>query len=140
MAPLMTSRLQSFKYLLGFFLGIAVTLFVVLVGDGLFSQSYGFPFGWVALWLISTIGAVPLGIVMLIGRSWRSFPLSERGGPAMGYLMVGFINTLGMAVRTAFDYPGPGLRYLVVIYAMVLFVVYAATRPERVPKEEEMFP
>jgi hypothetical protein len=140
MNALMSARLQSFKILLGFFLGIAFTLLVVLVGDGLLSQSYGFPLGWATLWLVTTIGSIPLGIVMLIGGSWRALPIGERRGTAIGYLSVGFLNVLGLAVRTASDYSGPGLWYLVVIYGLLLLVVYAATRPERVASGEEMFP
>ncbi len=80
------------------------------------------------------------GIVMLVGPSWRSVDFAQRRGVAFGYLGVGFINTLGLAVWSSLDSSGPALWYLVTAYALVLLVVYAATQPRRRAADEELFP
>ena len=65
-------RLQSFQRGLWFMGGLTLALTGTFLAGDLRSGAPSFPYGWVVLWLLSLIGCVPLGIVLLIGPSWRA--------------------------------------------------------------------
>ncbi len=115
--------------------GIALTLLVTVFRAP--GESLGF--GWGALWLITTLGAVPLGILLLVGRSWKGIPLASRRGPAMGLLMIGFVNFFSLALNVMFNSEVAPILCVPIAYALGLIAVYLRVfRGEA--KAEELFP
>jgi len=135
-----TRRLHQARIALGFVLGSVGTLFVTAVAGDLQYTPGGLPFGWFFVWLMTTLGSIPLGIVMLTGAQWRTVPLAQRRGPAMGYLFAGFVNVLGFALQLAAQSAGPVVWLPVALYALALFVIYARLYASGETTKEELFP
>jgi hypothetical protein len=88
-------RLQSHRLGAAFCLGIAVALLVTTPGrDG---GSVALSPGWVGLWLATTLGAAPLGVMLLAAPGWRAIPIDDRRGPAAAYLAVCLLNATALA-------------------------------------------
>jgi hypothetical protein len=89
-------RLQPHRLGAVFGLGMAVTLlFAAPRPDG---GLLTLPPGWFGLWLASTLGAAPLGIMLLVAPAWRDVPIEERRAPAAAYLAACFLNLTALAV------------------------------------------
>lgn len=115
--------------------GVALTLLLTVFRHG----GESLPFGWTALWLITTLGCVPMGIFLLIGRSWRDVPLGLRRGLVMGYLLVGFVNFFSLALNVMYTSEVAPILCVPLAYALGLGVVYLRVfRGEG--KAEELFP
>jgi len=132
--------LLEFRRALLFVFGSVFTLLVTAAaGDTTPGKAlFGVLIGWFILWLITTIGGIPLGIVMLIASGWRQLPLTERRGIAIGYLLVGLVNFLSLSIHVAHSVPGFPAYAPVVIYGLVFSVVYAKVYATD-EKSEELF-
>ncbi len=134
----LTKRFRQIKQALLVLYGIVATLFVVvLFGD---YSGYGFPGGWLTLWLLSTVVCISLGLFLLVGRMWKAVPLAERRAPAMEYLLGAFFNFLSLALLIVNFRYEPVFYCVPAAYAFVLFLIYARvyTIADRV--REETFP
>ena len=67
--------LQRLRELFLVFLGVAVALLVTAAAGDTPSFYTGIPLGWFTLWIVLTIGSIPLGILLLLGPGWRRLPL-----------------------------------------------------------------
>lgn len=132
--------LGSFRQGLWFMLGSAVALFAVAVGGDLRYQGYGFPAGWFVVWLVTTIGSMSIGAAMFISPAWRRVPLADRRGTALGYLSVGFVDFLGVAIHLSLDSSGPAFWYIVAGYALTLGLIAAVVLARKERVREELFP
>jgi hypothetical protein len=139
---LVERRLALYRYGLYFVLGIATTLAATSLAGDLALNEMHFPFGWAVLWLVSFIGCLPLGVVMLVGPVWRTLPLTRRRGTALGYLAVGLVDLATLAGLTSLTLgsSGPLLWLLVVVYALGLVAAIVATQPPGRRGGEEIFP
>jgi hypothetical protein len=135
-----TRYLHEFSQALLVVLGVVFTLLVVVVSGDTMWYGHGAPFGWFALWFITTTGSIPLGVAMLIGGGWKKLPISRRRATAMGYLLVGFVNFFSLAVHMSTTAPGIPIYILPVGYGLVLMVVYARVYNAEDKAKEEMFP
>ena len=116
-------RLERLRRWLPAIYGCVLTLLVaVILGDLRYFTGEA-PVGWFLLWGVTTFGCVPLGILLLLQRSWGSIPLKERRGPAFAYLLVGFINLTGLGF---FSLNEADILFLLlpVPYAALLGMVY----------------
>ena len=131
-------RLATLKRDLLIVVGVAFTLLILAtVGDIDLTET---PIGWLALWIVATLGSIPMGIAILIGPSWRSVALSERRGIAMGYLIVGFINLLALAMHLIHASNAVPFFMCPVGYGVLLLAVYARVYASDDRVEEELFP
>ncbi len=134
-------RLATLKRDMLIVVGVAFTLLILAaVGDTRFSSSGFIPVGWLGLWIVSTLGSIPLGIVLLIGPSWRSVSLRERRGIAMGYLIVGFVNLLALAMHLMHASNAVPFFMCPVGYGVVVLALYARVYGSDERIEEELFP
>jgi hypothetical protein len=131
--------LQRLRELFLIFLGIAVALLVTAAAGDTPSFYSGIPLGWFTLWIVLTIGGIPLGILLLLGPGWRRLPLLQRRGVAMGLLMIGFINFFSLTLQINRVSPGFPTFICPVVYALILFVVYVRVYIGE-DKKEEYFP
>ena len=135
-------RLTSYRLGLWFILGVTLAVAVVfLAGDLPFAEGR-FAYGWTTLWLLSLIGCIPIGVVILIGPVWRTLPLTRRRWIAIGYLTLGFLDllTLAAGMLLTFGASGPGLWLLSLVYALGIGLAIQATQPAKRKAGEEMFP
>lgn len=131
-------RLATLKRDLLIVVGVAFTLLILAtVGDIDLTET---PIGWLALWIVATLGSIPMGIALLIGPSWRSVALSARRGIAMGYLIVGFINLLALAMHLIHASNAVPFFMCPVGYGVLLLAVYARVYASDDRVEEELFP
>ncbi len=115
--------------------GVVLTLLLTVFRHG----GESLPFGWTALWLITTLGCVPMGVFLLIGRTWRDVPLGLRRGLVMGYLLAGFVNFFSLALNVMYTSEVAPILCVPLAYALGLGVVYLRLfRGES--KAEELFP
>jgi hypothetical protein len=120
--------------------GIVVTLFIVAAaGDTALGQG-GLPIGWFGLWLLTTLGSIALGTVLLIAPKWRRVDLVHRRWPAMGYLLVGLINLMSLSLHLLHENPGVPIFVCPVTYALLLIVIYARVTAGEEKTEEDLFP
>jgi len=118
--------------------GIVGTLLLLsLAGD----TNHEAHWGWFVLWFITTVSSIPFGIVMLIGRWWKEIPLEMRRGTAMGYLLVGLVNLISLALdlrwySMSFIFTIP----LVLFSGVALLVVNMRLRAVGIGEKEELFP
>jgi hypothetical protein len=142
MEAVVQRRLAVYHVGLWICLGVTLALAVTLLAGDLAVGPAAFPRGWATLWLLSIIGAPPLGIVMLIGPVWRTLPLARRRATAIGYIAVGGLDLamLAIGMYTTYGPSGPTLWLLTSIYALGLALTVLATRPVRRREAEELFP
>jgi len=136
----LTQRLQQLRSALLVVYGVVVTLLVVvLFGDlrDFFSEA---PAGWFTMWFLTTFASIPMGIFLLVGKTWRSIPLIERRGPGMAYLLAGFLNALSLALYSSVAGGEPSLLCLPGGYGLVLLLVYARIYHHEDRVREETFP
>src|SRR5574341_2434902 len=114
-----TRYLHEFSRALLVVLGIVFTLLITTVAGDTLRYMHGAPFGWFALWFITTLGSVPLGAAMLIGSGWKKLPILQRRGTAMGYLLAGFVNCFSLALHMSGTAPGVPVYIVPVVYARV---------------------
>lgn len=129
--------LHEFKQALLVIFGIALSLLVISLSGT--EPQISVPWGWSALWFATTIGSIPLGIVMLIGSWWRKLPLVERRGPAMGYLLVGLINFISLSLEWLWETSGT-LVICPIVYGLLLLPVYVRIFNVKDGEKEELFP
>jgi hypothetical protein len=135
-----TRYLHEFSRALLVVWGIVFALLMFVVAGDVNPYRHETPFGWFTLWLIATIGSVALGSAMLIGSGWRKLPISQRRGPAMGYLVVGFTNFFSLAIFMLGSAPGVPAYAVPIGYGLVLMLVYARVYASADKANEEMFP
>ena len=129
--------LREFKQALLVIFGIALSLLVIALSGT--EPRLAVPWGWSALWVATTVGSIPLGIVMLIGSWWRKLPLVERRGPAMGYLLVGLINFISLSLELLWETSGT-LVICPIVYGLLLLPVYVRVYNVEDREKEELFP
>jgi hypothetical protein len=129
--------LQEFKQALLVVFGIALSLLVISLSDSTSRQSV--PWGWSALWVATTLGSIPLGVVMLIGSWWRKLPLAQRRGPAMGFLLVGLFNFVSLSLELLWETSG-SLVICPIAYGLLLLPVYVRIYNVEDREKEELFP
>ena len=116
---------------------IGTLLLLALAGD----TNHEAHFGWFVLWFMTTVSSIPFGVVMIIGRWWKEVPLEMRRGTAMGYLLVGFVNLISLAL----DLRWYSMSYvftipLALFYGAGLLVVNTRLRAVGNGEKEELFP
>ena len=136
------NELQKYQKALFVVLGIAGTLLITaLIGDTRFYPGDA-PCGWFGLWFLTTVSCIPLGIVMLIGNWWKEISLEVRRRTAMGYLLVGFINFISLALLarwysiTSYTFTIP----LAFAYGIVLVIISVRLNAIGKDEKEELFP
>jgi hypothetical protein len=135
-----SQRLRGLREGLLFLWGCVFALIVLAVSGGLQDFQSQLALGWGFLWLLTVIGSVPLGIVMLIGPGWKAIPLADRRGTAMGYLLLGFVDVLALALLLAAQWVGHVIWIPVGLYGLGLFAAYAKAFADRRASSEETFP
>jgi hypothetical protein len=128
-------QLESWKRLLLLFLGAAATLTASTVG---ITGGYYFTLGWVVMWVILQLGAVPAGLILLFGKEWRRLPLSHRLSTAFGYLAAAWLAWLAIGFRLIGETLG-GFAFIVFVGG-VLGAAYLLTRRAHLNASEELFP
>lgn len=118
--------------------GIVGTLFLLSLAGDIDRET---PWGWFVLWFLTTVSSIPFGIVMLTGRWWKEIPLEKRRGTAMGYLIVGFVNLISLAL----DLRWYSMSYiftvpLALLYGVALLLVNIRLRGMGITEKEELFP
>lgn len=68
---------------------------------------------------------------MLIGSGWKALPMAQRRATALGYLLIGFVDLLALALAIIFEAQSAGtaIRLPVGLYALGWFAVYAQVYP-----------
>lgn len=132
--------LEHSRSILLFLYGVSITLLWLVLSGDTTSVRYTVPVGWFVIWLLSTSVGISLGIVMFIGGDWRKVPLEERRGTAMGYLIMGFINTLTIYFHTTqVDLLVNLLSIPIVVFGLFLLFVYRRAYNQE-DRKEEIFP
>lgn len=133
-------RLQQIRQALFAVYGVVVSLLVIVAFGDLYAFYGDAPAGWFTLWLLTTVAAIPMGIFLLAGTTWKPIPLRERRGLGMAYLLAGCTNFFSLALFIQIQSYEPVFFCVPVAYALVLFVVYLRvyTMSDRV--REETFP
>lgn len=134
-------RFQQIRLSLLAVYGVVVSLLVMALFGDLRYFAGEAPAGWFTLWFLTTVAGISMGVFLLVGRTWRRLPLKERRGPAMGYLLAGFVNSLSLVVFTSMSGSPEGVCFIVPAgYALGLFLAYARvyTLEDRV--RDETFP
>lgn len=132
--------LEHSRSIMLFLYGVTITLLWLVLSGDTNTIRYAVPVGWFALWLLTTALSISIGIVMLIGVDWRKMPLEERRGVAMGYLIMGFINSLTIFFHTArVDLLANLLSIPIAVFGLLLIYLYwRIYRAE--DRKEEIFP
>ncbi len=133
-------RFRQIKQALLVLYGVVVSLLVIVLFGDLYSFYAALPAGWFTLWLLTTFASIPMGIFLLVGRTWKPIPLTERRGPALTYLMAGFFNFFSLGVLTTYQTYEPVFFCVPAAYALGLLGIYArvSTIADRV--RDETFP
>jgi hypothetical protein len=135
---LLVHRLRTYRQALLVVLGVAFTLLVVVLPGGTVPGVV--PPGWVALWVLTTFGGIPLGVLLLVGKGWRGMPMIQRRGTAMGFLLVGLINSFSLILGILYGHGDAGpLFCLPAAYGVALLLVYTRVFGDG-QAHEELFP
>ena len=133
-------NLSDFKQALWFVCGISFSL-LILAAAGDVNQAGWFelPAGWFALWIGTTVASIPLGLILIIGKRWRSLPIQERRLTATGYLLVGLSNLIALSFIVTYAYPGFPIYVCPTLYATSI-LPFVARAHQQDFKEDELFP
>ena len=77
---------------------------------------------------------------MLIGPTWRSLPLTNRRGTALGFMAIGLLDLISVSLRGSLEGSGPGLWMVVVVYGLIIVLTGVATQPRRLRSGDDLFP
>lgn len=134
-------QLENWKRLLLIISGASVTFLSTSIADIPNYSTPHFP-GWFAIWLVLQLGSVPAGFLLLVGRSWRVLPLSDRLNTAFGYLSIAWVVLLALGVRfiTMTPEASSSIAFLMISLGVLLGAVYLLLRRAGVNTPEEMFP
>jgi hypothetical protein len=132
--------LRRFRAALPAVFGIVGTLFVIAGAGDLRDFCCELPAGWTALWLLTTLAAITLGLFLLVAPSWRPIPLAARRGVAMAYLLAGFINLLSFSIYVQVASNAPSFFCVPLVGGLAILVVYAVVYLRADRKKEETFP
>lgn len=116
-------RLEALRRGLPAVYGCVLTLlFTVVLGDLRYFIGEA-PVGWFILWGLTTLVCVPTGFMLLLKRPWGSVTLKARRGTAIGYLLVGFVNLVGLGAFSLNE-AGALCLLLPIPYAALLCLIY----------------
>lgn len=134
-------QLENWKRLLLIMTGASVTFLATSIADIPNYSTPHFP-GWFGIWLVLQLGSVPAGFMLLVGRSWRVLPLSDRLNTAFGYLSIAWLVLLTLGVRFITLTPEAvgGIGLLMISLGLLLGAGYLLLRRARVNSPEEIFP
>ena len=132
--------IEQSRSILIFLYGVTITLLWLVLSGDTNTIRYAVTVGWFVIWLITTAVGISIGIMIFIGSDWRKIPLEERRGLAMGYLIMGFINSLTIFFHTArVDVLANLLSIPIAVFGLLLVYVYwRVYRME--DRKEEIFP
>ena len=133
---------RQYKQALWVVAGVVLALFVTMA-SGDYSRKYITPpFGYMSLWIITTVGSIPIGVRMIASRWWQPIPLRERRNTAMGYLVVGLVNLIGLGIFLQRASSGGCFLILTMCYGIVLIYVFARIfeLENKVRDKDELFP
>ena len=130
--------IQSHRWAAAFFLGTAITLLLTTPAGGLSPHTLA-P-GWFGLWLASTLGSGPLGVMLLAGPAWRPLPIESRRAPALAYLTACTLDMLAVALLLVSTFHmGPAI-WLPVGCGVLLTYLFVRLYPDSSAKAEDLFP
>jgi hypothetical protein len=96
--------------------------------------------GWFGVWLVIQMMNTPPGLLLLMSKVWRSYPLSYRMNLAFGYLglswctLLAFVIAITKYMDTTFEFA------FMMVLACVLALIYLFLRKTKAEDPEEMFP
>ena len=131
-------RIQPHRLLAAFLLGASVALLLTTPVGG--PNPRGLSLGWFGLWLVSTLGAAPLGVMLLVAPSWRVLPVESRRGPAIVYLTSTFFGVLALATLLVSTYRLAPAICLPAGFALVLGLLSIRLYPASAAKADDLFP
>ena len=131
-------RIQPHRLLAAFLLGASVALLLTTPVGG--PNPRGISPGWFGLWLVSTLGAAPLGVMLLVAPSWRVLPIESRRGPAIVYLTTFFFDVLALATVLVSTYRIAPAICLPAGLALVIAYLFIRLFPASPPKADDIFP
>ncbi len=119
--------------------GIAIALLVTTVAGDTTNALFEPPLGWILLWLVTTLGSIPMGAVLLLG--WpAAAPMHMRRRLGMSYLLVGFSNLLALTFYVQEVVPGLPAFTCPVTFAVILVIVYIRYFAGQGEEREDLFP
>jgi hypothetical protein len=132
--------LRRYRAALPAVFGVVGSLLVIAAAGDLRDFYAELPIGWTALWLVTTLAVIPIGIFLLAARRWRFVPLRDRRNPAMAYLVAGLINLLSFSIYVQVTSYDPSFFCIPFGAALALMTLYALIYVRADRKREETFP
>lgn len=128
-------QLEKWKRILLLFVGAGLTLAISMVG---ISEPYTFSLGWIVVWIVLQLGAVPAGLLMLFSKDWRRLPLMQRLNTAFGFLGVAWLCWVAISFRVSGE---SSMAFaLIMLPGALLATVYLLRRRANNRAPEEIFP
>jgi hypothetical protein len=78
--------LEVWKHFMWVSVGASVTLLATAAAEIPNTRYEAYFPGWYAVWFILQVAITPAGLALLIGKTWRTLPLSYRLNTAFGFL------------------------------------------------------
>jgi hypothetical protein len=127
-------QLEKWKQVLLLFIGAGLTLAISTVGN---SGPGAISLGWITTWLVLQLGAMPAGLLILFGKSWRQLPLMQRLNTAFGFLGVSWLCWLAFGFGVSSD---SSVMLFILLLGAILAAVYLLRRRANNRAPEEIFP
>lgn len=121
--------------------GIAITLLVeVIAGDLIWYRQTGAPLGWFGMWILITPLAVAFGFGSMFLSSWRKTPAYQYRKIGLGYISIGLLNSISLALHVSTIRAVPDRIWWGVLgYAIVAFGIWVYFQNKE-SSPEEIFP
>ena len=131
-------RMQPHRLTAAFFLGTSVALLLTNpAGD---PSPHALSPGWFGLWLASTLGSAPLGVMLLAAPTWRGLPMEYRRGPAMAYLTACLLDVVALTALLVSLFRVGLAIVLPAGLALVVGYLFIRLYPASAVKSDDLFP
>lgn len=136
----LAQRLHQLRQALLAVYGVVLTLLVIVLFGDLADFYAELPAGWSVMWFLTTFASIPMGVFLLVGKTWRRIALTERRGPAMAYLMAGFFNLFSLAIYSSIMAYEPVMFCVPGGFGLIVLLVYARVYHYEDRVRDENFP
>lgn len=134
-------QLEKWKRVLLLLAGVGLTLAISMVG---FERPYTFSLGWITIWLVLELGAIPAGLLIFFGKEWRQLPLTQRLNTAFGFLGAAWLGWLAVGLWVYSESSSLGGSFtrlaFVLLIGAVLAISYLLQRRAHTSSPEDIFP
>jgi len=131
-------NIQSHRLAAAFFLGTSLALLMTTPAGG--PSPHSMAPGWLGLWVASTLGSAPLGVMLLAAPAWRTVPIESRRAPALAYLTACFLGLLALTVLLVSIFDFTPVIVLAAGWGLGLAYLFIRLFPASFTQAEDLFP